>query len=423
MSMTLVVLLVLFVVLIAMSVPIAYSIGFASLIALMVDGTVPLIVVAQRVFVSIDSFPLLAAPFFVIAGEIMMVGGISRRLVNLAKELVGWMAGGMAYVTFVASALFGARSGSSVATTSAIGGLMYPELLKANYRPSYAAAIGATAGSLGVLIPPSIAFVIYGTQTNTSVGSLFLVGAAVGILAMVGYCIAVKLTLKKYLSDVCPSGPKPTLRSAIQATKDAFWGLLSPIIILGGIYSGKFTATEAAVVAIVYSILICMFVYKELTVKQLIAALIKSSINSGAILMLTGIASLFSWVITVNGLAAMLENFVLSMGLGLIGFLLIINLIYLILGMCMDTIPVIILTAPIFLPIARQYGISSLHFGALMIFNLIFGVITPPFGVDVFMANTYSKQPVMDIFRDCKWFWVAGVLMILIVTFVPLLMY
>jgi C4-dicarboxylate transporter DctM subunit len=255
MSISLIVLFVSFLGLIALSLPVTFSIGISSLLALVVDGRVPLQLIPQRLFVSLDSFTLMAIPLFILAGDLMMVGGISKRLINLAKVMVGWMSGGLAYVTFVASAMFGAISGSAVATCTAIGGMMYPELIKDKYEDPFAAAICATSGTLGVLIPPSIAFLLFGTTTNTSVSDLFAGGAIVGTIGMFGYCIAVYFRLRS--TKVKPlSTKKPTLGDATFAIKDAFWGLLSPVIILGGIYSGKFTPTEAAVVSIVYSIIV-----------------------------------------------------------------------------------------------------------------------------------------------------------------------
>ncbi|MDR1579372.1 MAG: TRAP transporter large permease, partial [Synergistaceae bacterium] len=285
---------------------------------------------------------------------------------------------------------------------------------------AFSAAIAATSGTLGVLIPPSIAFLLFGTMTNTSVADLFLAGAIVGTIGMIGYCIAVYFYLRS--SKNKPVNKKRFSASEVwKALKESFLGLLSPIIILGGIYSGQFTPTEAAVVSIVYSIVVCMFIYKELSLKDLLNIFIKSGRVAGVVLFLTGVSQIFSWVVAMNGLVKTLTSLVTSLGLGLFGYVLIVNVILLILGMLMDTPPIIILTAPIFLPIAVNLGMNPIHFGAMMVFNLIYGAITPPFGLNVFVANSFSRHlPVTTIFAACKPFFVVGGIMVVLISYVPL---
>lgn len=417
MSTALIVLLILFFALLVICLPISFSIGVASLSAMLFNGK-PLQVMAQRIFVSTDSFTLLAVPFFILAGDLMIQGGISKRLINLANALIGWVKGGMAFVTLLASAFFGAISGSALATTSAIGGLMYPEMLRNRYKPAFAAAIGAVSGTLGILIPPSIAFIIFGTQTGTSVTKLFAAGAVAGIIVCVFYMVAARLELAVSKTET-QEPPKASLREVGKAFADAFWGLLCPAIILGGIYSGYFTATEAAVVAVLYALVIGFFVYKELTIKKTVNAIIGAGVSTATILFLVGVASLFSWLLTVEGVATLLNKAVTSVGLNKIAFLLIVNIIYLILGMLMETVPIIILTAPIFFPIATILDVDPVHFGVISVVNLAFGLFTPPFGTCVFMANSYSKQPVMSIVKNCRMFYIFGLAAILLVTYLP----
>lgn len=417
MSTALIILLVTFFALILLFQPISFSVGIASMLALLASGK-PLQMVSQRIFVSVDSFTLLAVPFFILAGDLMIQGGISKRLINLANSVIGWVKGGMAYVTIIASAFFGAISGSALATTSAIGGLMYPEMLKNRYKPGFAAAIGAVSGTLGILIPPSIAFIIFGTQTGTSVTKLFAAGAIAGIIVAVFYMVAARMELAVSKTDSVEP-PRPTLRQLAKAFLDAFWGLLCPAIILGGIYSGKFTATEAAVVAVLYSLLVGFFIYKELTLKKAFNAIVGAGVSTATILFLVGVASLFSWILTIEGVASMLSNLVTAVGLNRIAFLLVVNLIYLVLGMLMETVPIIILTAPIFFPIASLLQVNPVHFGVITVVNLAFGLFTPPFGTCVFMANSYSKQPVMSIVKNCRCFYVFGLAAILLITYVP----
>ena len=417
MSAALIVLLVAFVILLAIGLPISFSIGCSSLLALLVSG-IPLEMVPQRIFVSVNSFTLLAVPFFILAGDLMIMGGISKRLIDMANNFIGWVKGGLAFVTLLASAFFGAISGSALATTSAIGGLVYPEMLRTKYRPAFAAAIGAVGGTLGILIPPSIAFIIFGTQTGTSVVRLFTAGAVAGVIVMVFYMVAARLELITSKAKT-EEPPRPTFKQVLVSIKNAFWGILCPIIILGGIYSGIFTATEAAVVAVVYALIIGFFVYKELTFKKVFECMFKSSISTATILFLVGIASLFSWVLTIEGVGTMLLSAVTSAGVNALLFLLIVNIIYIILGMLMETVPIIILTAPIFFPIAESLGIDPVHFGVITVVNLAFGLFTPPFGTCVFMANSYSKQPVTSIVKECRWFYVFGLGAIFLVTYVP----
>lgn len=419
MSIALLVLLIVFFGLMILSVPIAYCIGIGGMAALIIGDLLPWQIFAQKTLGAVDSFTVLAVPFFIIAGDLMMKGGIAKRLIALSDVLVGRRSkGGMAYVTMVASAMFGAISGSAVATTTAIGGMMYPEMIKKNYSAPFASAIGAVGGTLGILIPPSIAAIIYGTSTNTSVGNMFLVCAVVGVVACIFYCIASRIEIKNediQLGEV----EKPTAKEIWKAFYDAILGLMAPVIILGGIYGGLFTPTEAAVVAIVYSFIICRYVYRELSWKQFKEAIVSSAITTGMVELLLGVATFFSYMLSIEKVSQTIQGVVTSGGLSKNGFLLISIVILIILGMLMETIPIIVLTAPILVPVATQFGIDSLQFGALTVFTLSYGLFTPPFGMDVFVCTTYSKQPVMKVFQKCRWFFILGLVLILIVAFFP----
>lgn len=417
MTIALLVLLVAFILFLVLFLPISFCIGMSSVLALLVEGGISLQIVPQRIFTAIDSFTLLSIPFFILVGDIMIEGGIARRLIALANRAVGQQKGGVAYVTIIASAFFGAISGSAIATTSAIGGLMYPEMIKKNYDKSFAAAVGAAAGTLGILIPPSIAFIVFGTQTGSSVTSLFLCGAVAGILVAVLYMIAAKMELRN--KNILLETEEKESGSDLKVLKEASWGLFAPVIILGGIYSGKFTATESAVIAVVYCIIIGFFVYRELTIEKMIQITIKSGIASAAILLLIGTAQLFSWVLTIEYVGTMLQNLLLGNGINALTFLLLVNFIYIVLGMLMETLPIIILTAPILFPIAAALGINPVHFGVMTVVNLAFGLFTPPFGTCLFMSNSYSKQPVLDICAKAKYFYLFGILAILLVTYFP----
>lgn len=252
---------------------------------------------------------------------------------------------------------------------------------------------------------------------------LFAGGAVAGVIVCVFYMVAARLELSVSKTETHEDN-RPSLKEVAKSFAGAFWGLLCPLIILGGIYSGRFTATEAACVANIYALIVGFFIYRELTIKKAVKAIIGAGISTATILFLVGIASLFSWILTIEGVSAMLNRLVSSSGLSKIMFLLIVNVIYLILGMLMETVPIIILTAPIFFPVASMLGVVPIHFGIITVVNLAFGLFTPPFGTCVFMANTYSKQPVMSIVKNCRMFYVFGLLAILLITYVePLTMW
>lgn len=417
MSTALLAMLLVFVILTVLSVPMSYSIGLASIIALIING-VPMTIMAQRIFASLNSFTLLAVPLFILCGDIMAAGGIAKRLVAFCSSLLGWIKGGLAYMTLLASAFFGAISGSSLATTRTIGGIMYPELIKSGYIPSFAAALGATGGTLGILIPPSIAFVVFGTQTGTSVTKLFTCGIVVGLFMMLCYDVGAAIEIRHSKQEITLI-PRPTLKEVFAAFKEAVWGLLAPVIILGGIYGGIFTPTEAAVVACVYCIIIEKFVYKDLNFKKFYEICHNSAFSAAGLLLLIAVASLFSWLMSIEGVSRMISTFVSNSGMSKGMFLLVSTVIYLILGMLIDTTPIIILTSPILFPVAQSFGIDPVWFGVLTVVNLSFGLLTPPFGCCIFMSSTYSKQKVVDIIKSERWIYITGFAGVLIVTYLP----
>lgn len=417
MSVALWAMLIIFVLLTILSVPMSYSIGLASIAALLING-VPMTILAQRVFASLNSFTLLAVPLFILCGDIMASGSIAKKLVDFCNCLLGWVQGGLAYMTLLASAFFGAISGSSLATTRTIGGIMYPELIRSGYIPSFAAALGATGGTLGILIPPSIAFVVFGTQTGTSVTKLFTCGMVVGIFMMLCYDLGAMLEIKATNQEITLI-PRPTFRDVIRALKEAVWGLFAPIIILGGIYGGVFTPTEAAVVACVYCILVEIFIYRELTFKSFYKTCCNSAFSAAGLLLLIAVASLFSWLMSIEGVSSLIGNFVSNSGMSQPMFLLVCTVVYLILGMLIDTTPIIILTSPILFPVAESFGIDPVWFGVLTVVNLSFGLLTPPFGCCIFMSSTYSKQKVVDIIKSERMMYLTGIIGVLVVTYFP----
>lgn len=406
------VLLVTFFAFILIGTPIVISIGFASTLAILTDGSYDLVLVAQRMFVSLDSFSLLAIPLFILAGDLMLLGGISKRLIRLAESFLCWSRGSLAYVTVVASAFFGAISGSAPATTAAIGSMMYNEMKEKGYNLDFSALLAAFAGTLGVIIPPSIGLVVIGTQTGTSVTKLFMVSAVAGVLLAVAYCFASKLSIAKSTSQMPVK--KVSGKEVWDSFKDAIAGIVSPLIILGGIYSGMFTATESAVIAVVYSLIVGIFVYRELNPKVIVDCVIKSALTSSMVLILISVASLYSWLLTVGGTAMQIKNFVLSLNLTPLLFLVVASLIYLLLGMIIEGIPIIVLTAPILFPIAVALGIDPVLFGVITMLNIAYGNVTPPFGLCLFVASGFSKRNIIDMAKKGVFLYSIGMAMIIL---------
>ncbi|MCF8010508.1 MAG: TRAP transporter large permease [Clostridiales bacterium] len=410
------ILIVTLLVLLLIGVPIAFSLGLGSITALVAVGDLPLMVIPQRLFTSADSFVLLAVPFFVLAGELMQHGGISHRLVNFANELLGWLSGALALVSISASAFFAAISGSSAATTAAIGSVMYPEMIKKEYKPDFAAVTQAVGGTLGVIIPPSIPLIIYGVVTGTSIGELFKAGIIPGLLGALVYMVIAWLIAKKhgYRSEGRISSSRLG-KSFI----DAIWGILMPIIILGGIYGGIFTPTEAAVVAVVYAILVGKFIYKELDIKKFFNMFVKAGLTSSMIMMLITTASVFTWIMTVNNIPQAIGTAVLSFTSNEIVLLLLINFIFLVVGMFLDTTAIVLLLTPIFFPIVTQLGMDPVHFGIMAVFNLAVGQMTPPFGVCLFVASGITNVSIERLVKAVVPFFLAAICLILLYTYVP----
>lgn len=398
------------------NVPIAISLMAATAIPLVAFTDLPMTVVIQRYFYSLNSFSLMSIPFFVLAGGFLAEGGVSKRLVNLASSLVGWMPGGLAVVCFVASAFFGAISGSSSATVVAIGSIMVPALLKAGYSLKFSLATVAAAGYLGIIIPPSIPMVTYGLATGVSVGDLFLCGFIPGIILtafMSVYGIY-------YGAKHVPERQKFDLRAVWKTLKDSIWALGMPLIILGGIYSGVFTPTESAAVACVYGILVGLFIYRELTWKMIYDIFRKSVTSSATIMFIVAAAGAFGWLMTWANLPAQIGNFIVSISPNRMVFLLLVNVLLLFVGVFMDTNAAILILAPIFLPVLPLYGINELAFGVVMIVNLAIGLLTPPLGLNLYIAaGLKDAKPDVVINRHLVLYIILSIAALMLFTYVP----
>ncbi len=400
----------------ALNIPIAFSLGLASTMTLLLASNVPLVVIPQRLFTATDSFPFMAVPFFILAGSLMESGGISRRLINFANTLIGWISGGLGLVSIVACMFFAAISGSGAATTAAIGSIMIPAMVKRKYDVGFSSAIQAAGGLIGVIIPPSIPMVTYGVLTGVSIGAMFVGGFGPGILMGLSLMAVTYFKSKK---EGYGGEPKASFKEIVASFKDAILALLMPVIILGGIYGGMFTPTEAAVVSVVYGFVVGFFIYKELSFKNLPKILADSAVSTSIIMILIAGATLFGWILTNNMIPQKIASAMLAFSSNPIIILLLINILLLFVGTFMDTVAAIIILVPILFPIITQVGIDPLHFGLIICVNLAVGMITPPFGVCLFVACGIGKISLEEIVKNILPFIIVLIIDILIITYIP----
>ncbi|WP_439150528.1 TRAP transporter large permease [Sulfitobacter sp.] len=404
------------IILFVLGVPIAVSIGLASVIGIEAQGSLPLLLVAQRMFTGIDSFPLMAIPLFILAGNLMSAGGISTRLVELAKSLVGGIQGGLACTCVLTCMLFASVSGSSVATTFAIGAILIPAMVKHHYPKPLAASIQASSAELGVLIPPSIPLILYGVSTDTSIGKLFVAGLGPGLVVAVSL-----MTLVLVICRLRGIGKEDGMdrASPSAAFKSALPALMVPVVILGGIYSGIFTPTEASAAAVAAALIVGMVLYKELKLSDLPEILKKTIISTSAIMIIISAASLFSFLITRSGLPNEIAAWFKDIFDSRITFLLAVNFLLLIVGMFIETSAAILVLAPILTPIAMSYGVDPVHFGLIIVVNLALGMITPPLGVNLFAACAVANLRVEKIIPQLVWFVLTVFAALMVITYVP----
>ncbi|EZH65975.1 C4-dicarboxylate ABC transporter permease [Bacillaceae bacterium JMAK1] len=405
----------LFIVLMLTSTPLAAALGLSSIYALLDSGH-SLDNATRSMFAGIDSFTLMAIPFFIFAGDLMLAGGTSRRLVEMAKKIIGWTTGGLPIAGVLSSMFFASLSGSSPATVAAVGGVMIPSLREANYSAKFAVGLMCAAGSLGIIIPPSITLLVYGVTAGVSISELFIAGIIPGIF------IGVVLIIVSYIIARIQGhqpGERSSLKEILHATIDAVWGIIMPVIVLGGIYFGIFTPTEAAAVAIIYSLIIGMFVYKEINVKKLFEVAKRSVVISSMVMLVIAAAQIFSWYLTIEQIPSDVASQILSYSTNPIIIMLLITLILLIVGMFMDTSAAVLILTPIFLPVVMAFGMSPIHLGIVMIVNLAIGMLTPPFGLNLFVASGISKLPLTTVVRAALPFVFVLIFALLVITFTP----
>lgn len=374
-----------------LGVPVGISLGVASIGSILAsDGAYQLHLITQSMITALDSFPLMAVPFFILAGEIMGQGGISKRLLNTAEAFCGHYTGGLGAVAIVACMFFAAVSGSAPATTAAIGGIMIPTMIAKKYGDGYSAGLTAAAGSIGVMIPPSIPAVIYSVSANASISDMFMAGIVPGILVGVGLC-AFNWFHCLGNHDIIKSERRYTMREKLWIVWEAKWSLLMPIIILGGIYGGIFTPTESAAIAVVYGLIVSLFLYRDIRFKDLYQIFAKSGLTTATVLIIMGTASTFGRLLNLESIPTDVANAMTALTDNKYVILLLIIALLLLVGCFMETLAAIIILTPILLPVANAVGVDTVHFGVIMIVGLAIGFITPPLGVDLFVASGIAK--------------------------------
>ncbi len=404
-------------VLLILNVPVGIAIGGASLAAIIAGGTLSVGYLPQALVTGCDSFPIMAIPLFILAGELMGAGGVSKRILDVCNAFIGRVTGGLAIVTVVVCMFFAAVSGSGPATVAAVGSMVVPSMLERGYSKKFVLALIACAGSIGVIIPPSIPMVIYGVSTSTSISGLFMAGFMPGILiglVLIAWCY---YYCKKqgWKGDSEPF----SMKRALRATWEAKWALINPVIILGGIYCGIFTPTEAAAVAAVYAFVCGVFIHKELGRHNLVSTIANACSTNGTTMVILGCATAFTKILTIEQIPAMITEAIVGLTSNYVVILLLINVLLLIVGCFMDTTPAMMVLSPILLPVATSIGLNPIHFGLIMVVNLAIGFITPPLGINLFVAARVGNEPLETVTSGIIPFILAMLLCLLLITFIP----
>ncbi len=401
----------------ALTISVAVSIGLSSIVGIQI-GNANMLISVKEMFSSINKFPLAAIPFFILAGNLMETGGISRRLVEFAKSIVGGIQGGLPMTCVLTCMIFAAVSGSSVATTFAIGTILIPALIKHGYPTTYAASLQATSAELGVIIPPSIPMILYGVSAEVSIGELFIAGFGPGLL--IGFALMLWVWVYCKFKGWGKNDGDGRLGFG-KATWQAGWALLMPVIILGGIYGGIFTPTEASAVAVFYALIVGMVIYREIGIKDLYAILRKSVLSSAVIMFIIANAGLFAFLITRAGVPEAIGHWLEEVLQTPAYFLLGVNVALFLIGMFIETSAAIIVLAPILAPVAAHFGIDPVHFGLVMVVNLALGMITPPFGVNLFAACTVARISLDRMIKDLVPFVLVILACLMVISYVPAL--
>ena len=409
---------VLLLVLMLTGMPISISLGLTVLTFLFTMTQVPIESVALKLFTGIEKFEIMAIPFFILAGNFLTHGGVARRMINFATSMVGHWYGGLGLGGVMACALFAAVSGSSPATVVAIGAILLPAMVRQGFPNKFGAGVITTSGALGILIPPSIVMVMYSVSTNTSVGALFMAGVVPGILLAVFLGFTTWYRARKF---GYPRQPKASWGQRAKAFKDSAWGLFLIVVVMGGIYTGIFTPTEAAAMSAVYAFFVAVFVYKDLGFKDVPKVLLNSANMSAMLLYIITNAVLFSFLLTHENIPQQMADFMIGTGVGVIGFLIMANILMLIAGNFMEPSSIVLILAPILFPIAVKLGIDPVHFGIIMVVNMEVGMCHPPVGLNLYVASGITKMGITEL-TVAVWPWLLSMLVFLVlVTYVPLI--
>jgi len=404
-----------FIVLIFLGVPIAFSLGLSSLLYLIL-ADIPLNIIPQKMFAGLNSFVLLCIPGFILAGNLMNFGGITDRIIQFTNNIVGHIRGGLALANVGSSMGFAGISGTALADTASIGGVLIPAMKKEGYGAAFSAAVTSSSSTVGPIIPPSLPMIIVGTLASISVGDLFLAGMIPGILLGLGlmiptYIISVK---RNY-----PKGERQPLSKIMKSFYGAFWALMMTVIILFGILGGYFTPTEASIIAVLYALVVGLLIYKELKIKDIPKILLNSMVGTASIMMLVGFANLFGWILVSEQIPIMVADAILSLSENPIVVILLINLLLLFVGTFMETIAALVILFPVLLPVATSIGMDPIHFGVMMVLNLMIGLSTPPVGVCLFVASSIGKVSMSETTRELLPFLGVSLVVLLLVAFVP----
>jgi len=410
-----IVILVSLLLLMALNVPVAWAMIISSVIALLVDGSMPMVIVAQRLWGGLESFPLLAIPLFVFAGNLMNIGGGAERIFSFCMSIVGHLKGGLAYVNVLSSIIFAGMSGAATADAAGLGQIEIEAMLKDGYTPEYSAAITAASSIIGPIIPPSIPFVIYGVMAQVSIGSLFLAGVIPGLIIGIVIMLMIYLAMRK-------SGMKVRKRSSFRdiwtAFKESFWALLAPVIILGGIFSGAFTPTEAGAVASLYA-LVLGFVYRQIKVRDVPRLLRETMLSTAQVTFTVAAAGLFGWILTRYNFPTAVTEMLLSFTSDKYVALLLINIALLVLGCFIDSTALLIMMTPVLIPIANSFGISLIHMGLIVVICCMIGINTPPVGICLYIVSDIAKAPMMKVAREMLPFYVAYLVSLFFISAFP----
>ncbi len=399
--------------------PIMTALGLSAAAALQY-GDRPLLIVVQMAYQSLDSFSLMAVPFFILAGHLMQSGGIASRLVGLANAIVGWMRGGLGAVAVLTSLLFATVSGSSSATTAAIGSVLIPEMEKKGYPRAFAASVAASSGELGAIIPPSIPMIVYALTANVSVGSLFIAGILPGLLITVSLILTVCLIARiQGFDEVTTVSFRKWMGDIWVAFREAILALMMPVIILGGIYGGLFTATEASCIAVLYGLFLGMCVYKEITFKNILGIFARAAVMSSIILLIVAFAAVFAYLLTINQVPQRVSVLLGSVTDNPIVFLILVNIMLFVVGMFIEALAAILIIVPILAPISISFGIDPIHFGIIVIVNLAIGMVTPPVGVNLFVVCEVAQLKMHELAKYLVIFLAVLVVDIIIISYIP----